>query len=269
MLARILARPTGPLILGMMFTVALILGYVFLAGTTHFLLRCVFRRHFEKRYLNRHQPSRSDVRREIFNSFRTMVLYGLLITLLLVGQKAGMFHLYFSVRERGVPYFLFSIVVLVVLNDTYYYWMHRLMHQPFLYKTVHATHHKSLNPTPWASFSFSPWETCLLGLYIPAIAYFFPMHALAGCLAFYVQMFHNVLGHAAHELMPPGLVKVSLSNTVAHHQAHHEWFNCNYGLHFQWWDKLMGTSVPGTQARGLGVPSDERWRADRSLPLAG
>jgi len=269
MLERVIMLRTGPLILGLLFLPVTTLGYFVIAGASHILLRFVFRSHFEHRYLNRHRPTAEDLRREIFNSLRTFVIFDLVLMLFLWGHKAGLFRLYFSIRERGTAYFLLSIVLLVILDDALYYWMHRLMHHPVLYKRVHAAHHKTLNPTPWASFSFGAWEAGMLSSFIPIVALFMPMHPLAAVMAFIIQMFHNVAGHSAHELVPQPLVKLLCANTVAKHQAHHEKFNGNYSLHFQWWDKLMGTRIPGTPARGVETSSAEERHSDRSVRLAG
>lgn len=45
------------------------------------------------------------------------------------------------------------------------YWMHRTLHtNKFLYKYVHALHHKYNSPetlSPWASIAFNPLDGCL------------------------------------------------------------------------------------------------------------
>ena len=35
--------------------------------------------------------------------------------------------------------------------------------------------------------------------------------------------------------------------TATHHQLHHDKYNCNYGLYFRLWDRLLGTDA------GLGT----------------
>jgi sterol desaturase/sphingolipid hydroxylase (fatty acid hydroxylase superfamily) len=55
----------------------------------------------------------------------------------------------------------------------------------------------------------------------------------------------NVLGHLGYELFPRGFTKGRLTwwhNTSTHHNMHHSKSNCNYGLYFNWWDRLMGTN---------------------------
>ena len=42
-----------------------------------------------------------------------------------------------------------------------FYWMHRFMHLPGIFKAVHKVHHLSHNPSPWAAFSFHPLEAII------------------------------------------------------------------------------------------------------------
>ncbi len=46
----------------------------------------------------------------------------------------------------------------LAVQDTYYYWAHRVMHHPRLFSWMHAGHHRSRQPTPFASFAFDPAE---------------------------------------------------------------------------------------------------------------
>jgi sterol desaturase/sphingolipid hydroxylase (fatty acid hydroxylase superfamily) len=45
------------------------------------------------------------------------------------------------------------------LHDTYFYWLHRLMHHPRLFRLVHLVHHQSTNPSPFAAYAFSPFRS--------------------------------------------------------------------------------------------------------------
>ena len=57
--------------------------------------------------------------------------------------------------------------------------------------------------------------------------------------------FMNVLGHLGFELYPKGFTTHWLgkwNNTSTHHNMHHKYYNCNYGLYFNIWDRIMGTN---------------------------
>ena len=91
-----------------------------------------------------------------------------------------------------------------------------------------------------------------------------PLERIASFRFAYVAIFlflvhmivRNVLGHSGYELLPRSLahsVAWGWSNSVTHHDLHHETFRWNYGLYFTWWDRLMGTEHPQYRERLGGV----------------
>ncbi|MEM7658110.1 MAG: sterol desaturase family protein, partial [Bacteroidota bacterium] len=125
-----------------------------------------------------------------------------------------------------------------------FYWMHRLMHHPRLFKAVHLIHHTSTNPSPWTSYAFHPLEAVIEAGIIPLIAFTLPVHKGAISLFLLFQFVYNVYGHLGYELYPKGFHKSWIGrwiNTSVCHNLHHKRFHGNYGLYFLWWDRWMGT----------------------------
>jgi hypothetical protein len=149
-----------------------------------------------------------------------------------------------KVSDYGWAYFVFSIVLMIVLHDTWFYWTHRLMHHPKLYKYIHKVHHQSTDPSPFAAFSFHPLEALVeAGAYI-IFSFLFPVHLMALIGWQLLQMLLNVIGHLGYEIYPNGfsthwLFKFKTPST--HHNLHHSHFSGNYGLYFTWWDKWCKT----------------------------
>ena len=55
------------------------------------------------------------------------------------------------------PVWFIAIMLLIPLwREVHFYWVHRLIHTPFLYKTVHSLHHRNTNPGPWSGLSMHP-----------------------------------------------------------------------------------------------------------------
>jgi sterol desaturase/sphingolipid hydroxylase (fatty acid hydroxylase superfamily) len=55
----------------------------------------------------------------------------------------------------------------------------------------------------------------------------------------------NVLGHLGFELFPDGFASGKVTkwhNTSTHHNMHHKFTTSNYGLYFNFWDRVMGTN---------------------------
>lgn len=118
------------------------------------------------------------------------------------------------------------------------------MHHKKLFKYVHGVHHESTNPSPWAAYSFHPWEALVQALVLPIMVFIFPMHPLTIFLFLTYMIVRNVIGHIGFEIFPKGFTKnrwLNWTTAVTHHNLHHEHFHGNYGLYFTWWDKLMKT----------------------------
>ena len=174
-----------------------------------------------------------------------MLVFGLAGVFILFIQKNGWTMLSEDISEHGWGYYIFSLIGLIIFHDPYFYWTHRWMHHPKVFRHVHLVHHKSTNPSPWAAFSFHPLEAIVEAGIVPLAVVLFPLHGLT-IFAFLIYMtFLNVLGHLAFEMFPKNFLRKKIlkwHNTTTHHNMHHRYFNCNYGLYFNWWDTWMGTN---------------------------
>ena len=106
------------------------------------------------------QPTRADLRqitREAGWSLVSAVIFGTTSLLLVIGPgELGWNRMYFDFAAWGWTYALFSLALMIVLHDAYFYWTHRLLHHPVLMRRVHRTHHLSRTPTPWTAYAFHP-----------------------------------------------------------------------------------------------------------------
>jgi Delta7-sterol 5-desaturase len=142
-----------------------------------------------------------------------------------------------------------SALVYLLLHDAWFYWTHRWMHRPKLFRAAHAVHHASRPPTAWAAMSFHPLEALTGAVVIPALVLLIPIHAGALLLVLTVMTVMGVTNHMGWELFPRAMVEGPAGNwliTASHHHRHHREYGCNYGLYFRFWDRLCGTD------RGLG-----------------
>ena len=137
-----------------------------------------------------------------------------------------------------------SVLLYLAAHDCWFYWTHRWMHQPRLFRIAHAVHHASRPPTAWAAMSFHPWEALTGAVVIPLLVFFVPIHIAMLGLVLLVMTVMGVTNHMGWELFPKRLVHSALGGwliTASHHQRHHEEYRCNYGLYFRFWDRLCGT----------------------------
>ena len=140
------------------------------------------------------------------------------------------------------------LAAIIVAHDAYFYWVHRAMHHPRLFKHFHRAHHRSITPTPWAAYSFAIPEAFVMILFVPIWLFFVATPVWVMFLWINFQIIRNAMGHAGFELHPRWWLSTPATrwiNTTTHHDLHHSGgFNTNYGLYLTWWDKWMGTEHP-------------------------
>lgn len=154
---------------------------------------------------------------------------------------------YEDVSTFGWSYLIFSIVLLMVIHETYYYWVHRLMHHPKIYKYVHKVHHDSITTSPWTAFSFHPIEGLAEGIILPLMILFIPVHYYALLTYLMIMTVSSVVNHLNIEIYPKGWEKHFAGKWMigaTHHGLHHSQFKYNYGLYFTFWDKWSKTESP-------------------------
>jgi len=221
--------------------------YLLFAGSFYLVFyvwknKTIWRAKIQQRY-----PENKQVIREIVNSFITIIIFGLVIISVIYASKAGLTRIYPNISDKGWGYYIFSILLMILMHDTYFYWTHRAMHWKPLFKAVHKTHHLSTNPTPFAAYAFHPLEAVIEIGIVPLIAFTIPYHGTALTLFSLYSLLLNVTGHLGFELFPKGFASNKFfkwHNTSTHHNMHHRLVKCNYGLYFNIWDRLMGTNHP-------------------------
>lgn len=217
--------------------------YIFFAGATFLLFWVLLRKRLGHKMIQGKYSTPQRLTAEFWYSMSSIAIFGIIGTCVFIAIKNGYGNIYHDIGERGWLYFFVSIGLAIIIHDAYFYFTHRLMHHPALFKHVHLVHHKSTNPSPWAAYSFHPFEAIIQGLIGPILVFTLPMnlYALLGFAIF--QITYNVLGHSSIELLPKGFTKSLLfwHNTPTHHNMHHRYFNCNYCIYFNWWDRIFGT----------------------------
>jgi sterol desaturase/sphingolipid hydroxylase (fatty acid hydroxylase superfamily) len=221
--------------------------YLFLAGVAFLLFYVLLPKYFKKNKIQQKNATRKDFIREFFNSLRTVLIIVILSLVMLYTDLVQYTQAYFDLDEYPTWWFFLSMTTALIIHDTYFYWMHRTAHHPKLYKHIHYLHHKSVNPSPWAAYSFQLTEGILEAMITVIILLLIPIHPLA-LLGFGMQSLAiNVYGHLGYEIFPKWFRRsplFHLFNTSVHHNMHHSTFNYNFGLYFRVWDRLMGTEHP-------------------------
>ncbi len=223
------------------------LRYLIGVGLVSAILFGIFGAWSEGRRIQARRASRKDIRREIGYSLLTTGVYASVALFTIEALERGWMQTYAAVADYGWMYTLLSLPVLLVLHDAYFYWVHRAMHHPQLFRWMHRVHHLSRTPTPWAAYSFAPGEALMMALFMPMAMASMPLHGVVVFLFLSIMILRNAMGHSGIEFHHQRWVDTPLDRltTTTHHDMHHQKFNGNYGLYFTWWDRWMGTELPG------------------------
>lgn len=228
------------------------LRYFVFAGIAYLLFYVWKKSSWLRFKIQRTFPREKAVQTELLYSIITMFIFALVIYCLLFTGIRDYTKIYNDIHEHSISWFFISLLIVVFLHDTYFYWTHRLMHWRKLFPFVHHIHHRSHNPTPLAAFSFHPLEAIIEIGILPIIAFTFPIHrGVIGLFGLYMIIM-NVMGHLGYELYPKWFLKNRISrwmNTSTHHNMHHHYGKGNYGLYFNFWDRILGTNHPEYENR--------------------
>jgi len=198
------------------------------------------------------RPSAQMLRAEIFWSVVTSGVFALAGVALGLASLNGWLRVYLDISEYGWLYLPVSLFVLLFLHDTYFYFTHRAMHaSPWMMRHLHAVHHYSVNPSPWAGFSFHPLEGIVQALIIPLLLLIVPTHPVVLLLFLIIMTVTGITNHLGYEIYWPGFAHNRITRywiNATHHSLHHKHFKCNYGLYFTFWDRWLGTEADGYPA---------------------
>lgn len=192
----------------------------------------------------------TQIKGELVNTFFTIIANAFFAGIVLWLVDNGYSKFYTETGKYGLWYEVFSFLVIFFIADAWFYWAHRVLHHPKIYKYIHAIHHKSLDTNPFTSYSFHILEGILLTLWILPTALLFPASILSLTINQVLGLFNNIKSHLGYEFYPKFFAKVFPFNmlvTSTNHNIHHARYNGNYGLQLRFWDILCKTEIADTQ----------------------
>jgi sterol desaturase/sphingolipid hydroxylase (fatty acid hydroxylase superfamily) len=227
------------------------LRYLIAAGLVFILLSVVLRGPLRGRRIQSRKPRRGQMRREFLWSVATVSIFATVGIANIASIVSGGTRLYLEIGQYGWGYWVFTVLAMIIAHDAYFYWTHRAMHHPALFRRIHHIHHRSHVPTPWAAYSFAPGEALVHALFVTTMLHLVPLHPLTLLVFGIHQILRNALGHSGYELFPRGASHsraLGWLTMTTHHDLHHSRVSGNYGLYFTWWDRWMGTEIPDYKA---------------------
>lgn len=209
------------------------------------------------RRLRSQPPKAESIRRDIRLAVVSTLIFATAAAFVIWRYDQGATRLYANLRHYGYGYAAFSFGLVLVLQDTYFYFMHRAFHQPFLFEHFHAGHHRSGEPTPWTSFAFDPAEAVLQAAFLVGITFVIPLNFVVLVALLLTMTIWPVITHLGFQL-PSAYSRHWLSRWLigpTHHAIHHRKYRLHYGLYFTVWDRLLGTQDFAYELE-LGLPQE-------------
>ncbi|KAK9367277.1 hypothetical protein V1509DRAFT_626824 [Lipomyces kononenkoae] len=206
------------------------LGVYFIFATLSFVFV------YDKRNMEHPKYLKNQMRMEIRQALNTMPYMAVITAPWFLAEVRGYSFMYWDVNDYGLTYLFLQFPLFIFCTDFGIYFLHRLLHHPFMYKRFHKPHHKWIVPTPFASLAFHPIDGYTLSLPYHIFPFIFPLHKLSYLLLFVNINIWAILIHDGEYM-----TKSPVVNGAACHTIHHLYFNYNYGQFTTLWDRIGGS----------------------------
>ncbi|KAF9892188.1 c-5 sterol desaturase [Aspergillus nanangensis] len=180
---------------------------------------------------------KNQISMEIRQTMESMPIMSIFTAPFLVAEVRGYAKLYDGFSEEPFPYYsILQFPFFIAFTDLCIYWIHRGLHHPMIYKTLHKPHHKWIMPSPFASHAFHPLDGWSQSVPYHVFPFIFPLQKLAYVFLFGFINLWTVLIHDGEYVANSPVI-----NGAACHTMHHLYFNYNYGQFTTLWDRLGGS----------------------------
>jgi Delta7-sterol 5-desaturase len=205
-----------------------------------------FKVRFERRRIQaKSRVDAAQIKSELKHSIGPLFVGLLFGSCVMVLALNGHTKIYTNLSDYPTYYAVATFFAVLLIDDAWFYFVHRALHHPKIFRYVHAVHHKSIDVNPFTSMSFHWIEPFLLTIWIFPLVFLFPVYAPALAVVQIYGMLNNIKSHLGYEFFPAVFNKgpLRIFTTSSYHNLHHRKFQGNYGVHFRLWDKLLRTEM--------------------------
>lgn len=141
-----------------------------------------------------------------------------------------------------------QVLLFMVMEDTFHYFAHRLLHYGPFYRNIHKIHHQFSAPFGLAAEYAHPAEVLILGIGtigspILYCAITRNLHLITVYIWIILRLFQAIDAHSGYDF-PWSLNKIiPFWSGADHHDYHHQAFTNCYSTSFRWWDHMLGTDT--------------------------
>lgn len=187
-------------------------------------------------------PKNTLLKMEIQNTIMVFSTYIAIIIWLFILYEKNVIIFHFDLGWYLIPYTIW----LIIYHDAFFYFWHRFMHIPLIYKYTHWEHHKSHFANYMSSYNFSFLESLIYVVSLLPI-FFIDLNIYWLLIALFANDFVTILWHMWKEIAPNSYKKsifYKIFVNTTYHDVHHTHNNGNYSAYFTFWDKILGTYSP-------------------------
>jgi len=197
------------------------------------------------------QAHKHNDRWSLWRCFKWLMFLHFVFELPIIVLTHPIFKGYLAAMRTDPPFptlwtIAWQIVAFYLMEDFYFYWIHRLLHWTPLYKHIHKMHHEHAAPFGIAGEYAHPIETMFLGVGTAAGPILFSTLGRMHLSMLYFWMIFRVAqvidAHSGYNY-PWSLNNLfPLWGGAEFHDFHHEKFTDNYASTFIIWDNVFGTN---------------------------
>ncbi|PIA92048.1 C-5 sterol desaturase [Cercospora beticola] len=216
---------------------------------------------FDKTTFQHPKYLKNQMRMEIRQTVESIPIMAIFTVPFFVAEVRGYSFIYDSAANPAFTHPLLNLLggwynylqfpLFLMFTDFCIYWIHRGLHHPRIYKTLHKPHHKWIMPTPFASHAFHPLDGYSQSVPYHLFPFIFPLQKFAYIALFTFIQIWTVMIHDGEYVANSPII-----NGAACHTMHHLYFNYNYGQFTTLWDRLGGS---------YRKPNDELFRREEKM----
>jgi len=180
---------------------------------------------------------------------------GYLMTLIGIGSAyslAYIIHYEYGIYQFGWSWW--SVVLVLVAADFWYYWEHRAFHRINVMWSTHTVHHSSDYINIPMAYRFGPLDSFFSAVVHLPLALFFEPELLF--MAIVADQIYQAWIHTDRINKMPRWFE-AVMNTPSHHRVHHgrneQYIDKNYADILIIWDKMFGTFEPEVEEVQYGI----------------
>lgn len=195
-------------------------------------------------------PWQSDPnwKKQIYKSLLVLFINRGLITVSLgvLGTRSGAAKFKTRLEDLpSIPVFVCQVLFLIIVEDFLFYWGHRLLHLPALYRHFHKWHHEYYNSIVLSSGYTHPVEfilTSFLPSTVGAGLLAGKCHILSMLVFLALRISESSDAHSGYDFPICPTKYLPLSAGTTYHNHHHLKNVGNFGSFFIVWDSIFGTN---------------------------